>query len=64
MGKMSNGWEGFFWLSLPFKYTYSQSFVGICFVGNEWVGHMGDIYKTSRAKAGHGSVALLYWMEN
>ena len=27
-------------------------------------GHTGDIYRAGHAKAGHGSVALLYWMEN
>lgn len=25
---------------------------------------MDDIYRTGRAKAGHGSFALLYWVEN
>lgn len=64
MGKNELWIKGFFLAAFAFKYTYSQSFVGICFVGNEWVGHMDDIYRAGRAKAGHGSVALLYWMEN
>lgn len=42
----------------------SPSFVGICFVGNEWASHMDDIYRAGSAKAGHGSFALLYWVEN
>lgn len=42
----------------------SPSFVGICFVGNEWASHMDDIYRAGSAKAGHGSLALLYRLEN
>lgn len=42
----------------------SPSFVGICFVGNEWASHMDDIYRAGSAKAGHGSQALLYRLEN
>lgn len=54
-----SGWERSFWLLLPFKYTYSQSSVGICFVGNEWWAHMGDIYSAGCGKAGHSWAALL-----
>lgn len=62
-----NEWwiRGFFLAAFAFLNTLnSQSFVGICFVGNEWARHMGDIYRAGRAKAGHGSFALLYRVEN